>query len=72
MDTWATHFTKDESVEFANLPFGEYHLLVKAISSDNIESETIKSLTIEIEPPWYQIWYVKMIFVIFHLVIQDL
>ncbi|NQU85040.1 MAG: response regulator, partial [Mariniphaga sp.] len=47
---------------YSNLPFGDYVFKAKAISSDNIESENIKSFSLEILPPWYRTWYMSIVF----------
>jgi len=69
MSNWNTVLTQNNSIEFANLPFGKYTLYVKAINSDNVKSDTSKILNIEIEPPWYLTWYMSTIFLIVGLLI---
>lgn len=63
-EKWTNLPAKNGSIEFVNLPYGNYTLLAKAISSDNIESESIKTLQIEINPPWYSTWYATFLFLI--------
>ncbi len=65
MKDWYPVLTENNSVEFANLPYGKYLLKVKAINSDNVESSIIKTLQIEIQPPWYRTWYMTSLFSIF-------
>ena len=62
MGGWSTKFNHEEAIEFGSLPHGKYTLKVKGISSDNVESADIKTLFIEIEPPWYKTWYMTSIF----------
>lgn len=63
-DKWTILPAKNGEIEFVNLPHGTYTLLAKGISSDNIESESIKSIEIEIQPPWYSTWYATFLFLI--------
>lgn len=45
-------------IRYANLPFGDYTLKVKAINSDGIVAETLYQLPIHISTPWWQtIWF---------------
>lgn len=62
MNNWGYKNSSNESVEFANLPFGKYTLRVKGVSSDNVISDDVKVLDIEIQPPWYRTWYMTSIF----------
>ena len=62
MKGWHSVLTENNSIEFANLPYGKYLLKVKAINSDNVESAGIKTLQIEIQPPWYKTWYMTSLF----------
>jgi len=60
-EKWKTIPASSRFIDFANIPFGKYTLQVKAISSDKVESESIKSLDIEVLPPWYRTWYFSLI-----------
>ena len=46
----------NSKIRFANLPYGDYVLLVKGFNSDNIETETIFKLNISIATPWWRSW----------------
>ena len=64
-DNWHTISASDKYIAFTNIPFGKYTLKTKAISSDNVESQNIKSLFIEIKSPWYRTWYMNILIVFF-------
>lgn len=61
--SWHTIPAQNQFVEFVKLPFGKYILHVKAISADNLESE-VKTVAIEIKPPWYLRWYSVILFLL--------
>ena len=52
-------------VTYTHLPPGEYVFRVKASNCDGIWNKTGTSLKITIVPPFWQIWWVKVLFVIF-------
>lgn len=53
--------TNRRSVSYHNLKPGEYTFLLRAANSTGLWSDTLSSLTITIEPLWYQTWYFKVI-----------
>ena len=63
-ESWKILPASEQYARFANLPFGKYKFVAKAISSDNVESATSKVLSIEIMPPWYRTWYMSFIFLL--------
>lgn len=56
-EQWQTVPSGSEYIDFSNVPPGNYELKVRAVSPDRIRSADIKTLGIEIIPPWYKTWY---------------
>ncbi|MGM0621631.1 MAG: ligand-binding sensor domain-containing protein, partial [Bacteroidota bacterium] len=56
-EKWQTAPSGSEYIDFSNIPPGNYELKIRAISPDRIRSDNIKTLEIEISPPWYKTWY---------------
>ena len=54
---WRTIPAKYRNIYYSNLPSGSYTLRVKAISSDNVVSDSTKVISIEVLKPWYLRWY---------------
>lgn len=61
---WVVISASNRYAYFTNLQPGKYVLQVKAISSDNIESAEVRTLEVEITPPWYLTWYMNALFLI--------
>jgi signal transduction histidine kinase/DNA-binding response OmpR family regulator len=64
---WKWMMASDRFIEYSNLPFGKYNLLINGISSDNVQSTKLRQLAIEITPPWYREWYFVLLFVVMGL-----
>ena len=54
---WFVIPSSRQTIQYTNLSHGTYVFRAKAVSSDNIESNASKTLTIFIKPPWYKAWY---------------
>ena len=54
---WITIPASEKYVNYSNLSHGTYTLRVLGINSDNFPSESERSLTITITPPWWKEWY---------------
>lgn len=63
-ETWKYIPASMGYIDFNTIPSGRYILKVKAISSENVESEEVRILPVEITPPWYRTWYVVTLFVV--------
>jgi signal transduction histidine kinase/DNA-binding response OmpR family regulator/streptogramin lyase len=63
-DIWRTVPATRQYIYFTNLPSGRYNLIVKSISSDNIESVRQATLQIEILHPWYRSWYMAVVYIL--------
>ena len=61
---WITVPATNRYAYFSHLPPGKYTFKVKAVSSDNVESANVKTLMVEILPPWYRTWYMRIIFLL--------
>lgn len=68
-DRWVTIPALIQHIYFSKLPFGKYTLRISAVSADNIESESERTLEIRILPPWYQTWYVRSFVLILLIVL---
>ncbi|TVQ84078.1 MAG: hybrid sensor histidine kinase/response regulator [Bacteroidetes bacterium] len=51
-------------VNFTNVPFGKYRLLVRATNEDGIWSDEIRTLNIVIQPPIWKTWPAFIIYII--------
>jgi signal transduction histidine kinase/ligand-binding sensor domain-containing protein/DNA-binding response OmpR family regulator len=56
-EQWQTVPSGSKYIDFSNIPPGNYELKVRAVSPDRLRSAGIKTLGIEIIPPWYKTWY---------------
>ncbi len=61
-------FSKKESVDYSNLPSGEYTFAVQAISGKELLSESISSSFEIKEPFWQTIWFKLLILLLFALI----
>lgn len=61
---WVVISASNRYAYFTNLQPGKYLFQVKAISSDNIESAEVRTLEVEITPPWYLTWYMNALFLV--------
>ncbi|NME70151.1 hybrid sensor histidine kinase/response regulator transcription factor [Flammeovirga aprica] len=52
-DDWVMKDFKQREISYAGLSPGKYQLEIKGYNGDGMESETVKTLTIIIEHPWY-------------------
>lgn len=59
-DQWI--LTPDRTIHFTNLDPGEYQFEVKGVAGNGKETPKIKSLTITVQPPWYQRWYAYLLY----------
>ena len=51
-------FSRHHSQRFDRLPYGDYHLMVKAMDANGIWSETVIDIPIRVVPPFYRrIWF---------------
>jgi len=55
-DEWQQAGT-ERVVNFANLSPGKYRFKVKAANNDGIWGSTVRSLDIEVLPPWWRTWW---------------
>lgn len=60
-DRWITISAANQNVYCTKLPYGKYTLHITAVSSDNVEAKSERTLEIRILPPWYQTWYTRTI-----------
>ncbi|MBN2683244.1 MAG: SpoIIE family protein phosphatase [Bacteroidales bacterium] len=58
---WSPLTNKTEAT-FSNLSHGKYSFKVKAVSNDNIWSETL-TYNFVIKPPWWLTWWFKLIYI---------
>lgn len=66
IDRWITVPATSSNVYFTELPDGSYTLHISALSADNVEAETQRTLSITILPPWYKTWYFRFaLFILF-------
>lgn len=58
-DYWITVDASNRYIYFSKVPYGNYLLHISALSSDNVEATSERTLMIHILPPWYKTWYVR-------------
>ncbi|MDW7692912.1 response regulator [Flammeovirgaceae bacterium SG7u.111] len=61
-DNWLHASALQNSVNYPQLPHGDYTFQLKALNSDKIESNEIRELHIHILPPWYATWFARLLF----------
>ncbi|WP_232064831.1 hybrid sensor histidine kinase/response regulator transcription factor [Rhodocytophaga rosea] len=61
-DSWIMAAPGQRSAGFANLPAGEYTLLVKASNGEGKWSDKPARLQITILPPWYRTWMAYLLY----------
>ncbi|MCF8715521.1 response regulator [Joostella atrarenae] len=59
-DDWIMLGNK-RSINYANLPSGHYKFQLRATNNDGVWNENTAELNIDILPPWYNYWYMKII-----------
>ncbi|MBL7696566.1 MAG: hypothetical protein JNK79_00335, partial [Chitinophagaceae bacterium] len=52
-------------VDYSYLPPGKYQFFVKAQNADGVESKTVTTLNIKVEPPVWQTWWFYSILILF-------
>jgi ligand-binding sensor domain-containing protein len=62
--TWSTP-SADASINFVNLPSGEYVLRAKAIFLHGLYPNIESSYSFTILPPWWQTWWFRLVAVLF-------
>lgn len=61
-DEWHIVPSSERKAVYTNLPAGKYRFMIKASNSDQIWSNDVQILEIEIEPPfWHSIWFYFLI-----------
>ncbi|NME70149.1 two-component regulator propeller domain-containing protein [Flammeovirga aprica] len=68
-DAWIQKGAGQKMVNYSKLPSGNYIFEVKAINSNGVESEQIRSLKITIQNPWYLTWWACMVYIFIVLMI---
>jgi len=63
-DYWIPIQASNRYAYFSKIPPGNYTLHISGISSDNVLSETEKTIHIHILPPWYKTWYFRTFLII--------
>lgn len=58
------HTPQHNTIQYTNLPYGTYRLLIAFADEDSPESTVIKSLTIQIERPFYRTWWAYLSYVL--------
>jgi len=61
---WVTTDGNNPYASYANLPFGNYVFELQASNNDEIWSNEIKTLEIEITPPWYLSIFAKVFYIL--------
>lgn len=61
-DTWIESESGKTTISYTNLPAGDYTLQIKAANGDGVWSTEIKSLKVEVLPPWYRTWWSYLLF----------
>lgn len=61
-DEWVEEDKGKTTITYTNLSAGSYTFMVKGANGDGTWSTKIKSLNIEILPPWYQTWWSYLLF----------
>lgn len=56
-DKWQTLNTKQKSIQFLNLPSGDYTFEIKASNNDGVWSDKISRLYIHLDPPFFLSWW---------------
>lgn len=60
-EEWITINENNGRIRYPNLPAGEYTLKLQASNSDGIWSNKIKSIDINILPPFWQTWWFRLV-----------
>lgn len=61
-EEWVEEDKGKTTITYTNLSAGSYTFMVKGANGDGTWSTKIKSLNIEILPPWYQTWWSYLLF----------
>ncbi|KJD37188.1 hypothetical protein PW52_01670 [Tamlana sedimentorum] len=59
---WIENKSGKAMITYTNLPARSYVLKIKAANGDGVWSSRIKSLNIEVLPPWYNTWWSYLLF----------
>lgn len=57
---WRLSENGDNSVNYANLPYGNYQFELIASNNDGVWGKSIRTLSVSVIPPWWQSWYAKL------------
>ncbi|MCC6724758.1 MAG: hypothetical protein IT258_09625 [Saprospiraceae bacterium] len=60
-DAWVLCNTAQGYARYANLPPGEYKLLVTGFNSDGIEAKEKLTISVTIRPPYWKTWWFKLL-----------
>lgn len=61
-DEWIEVSSERRRVRYTNLSPGKYKFQVLAANNDGIWSQSPKTIKLTIMPPWWELWYVQMLF----------
>jgi signal transduction histidine kinase/CheY-like chemotaxis protein/sugar lactone lactonase YvrE len=61
---WVTAKPDQRIANYFRLPPGEYRFQVKAANSSGIWNDEPVELIVEVLPPWHQLWWVRILFVV--------
>ncbi|MCK0157310.1 response regulator [Cellulophaga sp. F20128] len=61
-ERWIESNEGKATITYTNLSAGKYIFKVKAANGDNIWNSEIKTLAVDILPPWYQTWWSYLLF----------
>ena len=68
-DNWKSLPAMDNVINFANLPYRDYVLEVKATNNDGKWSSEIYSLPISVSAPWWLTIYCKILYVVLTIIV---
>ncbi|HKK81402.1 MAG TPA: ATP-binding protein, partial [Prolixibacteraceae bacterium] len=63
-DEWKTLSFENNSVQYTNLDAGEYIFHIKASNSDGVVGDKVTTLTVIVEPAWWETILFKVLFLI--------
>lgn len=66
---WINTDAKRRYVTYTNLPPGDYTFKVRGTNYDGVWSSTPKTLDITVRPPWYGLWWVRFLAVLFMILL---
>ncbi|WP_375447558.1 two-component regulator propeller domain-containing protein [uncultured Fibrella sp.] len=62
-DSWVYATAGQRTASFANLPAGDYTLVVKASNGEGQWSSRLATLAISVLPPWWRTWWAYLIYI---------